>query len=278
MPRCLVDPACADLIAALPEGHRASVPTGPDVKWRFMHRVGPRPAATVFEELNAEPVVPQVRCHEGPWRGGRGFIDLRGWDGWVGTTAMSPFLPPPPPGWWSLQGFPEWTAVLDGWGGKMLGAVETALTLAALGFGLPADAITGRMAAGPHVLAPTGADLSRHGDLGAVIAGWHYDLNAGAAGRRGLGQGCLRMHGLQRPPPLVRLPDHRLAQAPRARLNATSPVHLHPRTRLSAVLQSPFMGAAASPACLCGGRTGGACPCASHRAACCCRRASSWSG
>lgn len=35
-----------------------TVPTGPDVKWRFFWRVGPRPACTAFPELNAEPVVP----------------------------------------------------------------------------------------------------------------------------------------------------------------------------------------------------------------------------
>lgn len=30
---------------------------------------------------------------------------------------------------------------------------------------------------GPHLLAPTGSDLSRYGAKGTVFAGYHYDLN-----------------------------------------------------------------------------------------------------
>ena len=30
---------------------------------------------------------------------------------------------------------------------------------------------------GPHLLAPTGSDLRRHGQEGTVFAGYHYDLN-----------------------------------------------------------------------------------------------------
>ncbi|KAK9842098.1 hypothetical protein WJX81_008332 [Elliptochloris bilobata] len=75
------------------------------------------------------------------------------------------------------RGFPEWTEVMDGWGSKMLAAVETAAEMAARGFGLEPDAFTRRMRLGPHLLAPTGADLGVHGERGAVLAGWHYDLN-----------------------------------------------------------------------------------------------------
>ena len=42
------------------------------------------------------------------------------------------------------------------WGNKMLAAVHTVSQMAAVGFGLPADAFTERMAYGPHLLAPTG--------------------------------------------------------------------------------------------------------------------------
>lgn len=42
------------------------------------------------------------------------------------------------------------------WGNKMLAAVHTVSQMAAVGFGLPADAFTQRMAYGPHLLAPTG--------------------------------------------------------------------------------------------------------------------------
>lgn len=30
---------------------------------------------------------------------------------------------------------------------------------------------------GPHLLAPTGSDLSKYGNLNSVFAGYHYDLN-----------------------------------------------------------------------------------------------------
>lgn len=42
---------------------------------------------------------------------------------------------------------------------------------------LPADAFSSRMAGGPHLLAPTGSDLVKHGGAGTVLAGFHYDLN-----------------------------------------------------------------------------------------------------
>ena len=41
-----------------PPEHRARAPQGPDPKWRYMWRIGKRPAETQFQELNAEPVVP----------------------------------------------------------------------------------------------------------------------------------------------------------------------------------------------------------------------------
>lgn len=57
-PRCIVDPACLAAIKDQPPGHRATVPTGADPKWRFMWRLGPRPDVTQFRELNAAPVLP----------------------------------------------------------------------------------------------------------------------------------------------------------------------------------------------------------------------------
>lgn len=49
--------------------------------------------------------------------------------------------------------------------------------MAAIGFGMAPDAFTSLMKFGPHLLAPTGSDLSRWGDLGTVFASYHYDLN-----------------------------------------------------------------------------------------------------
>ncbi|EIE25459.1 Clavaminate synthase-like protein [Coccomyxa subellipsoidea C-169] len=59
VPRCVVDPACLETIEQQLPGHKATVPTGADPKWRFFWRLGPRPAQTKFAELNAEPVIPQ---------------------------------------------------------------------------------------------------------------------------------------------------------------------------------------------------------------------------
>lgn len=66
---------------------------------------------------------------------------------------------------------------MDSWGSKLLEAVHTVSTMAALGFGLEADAFTKLMHQGPHLLAPTGSDLNKHGQKGTVLAGFHYDLN-----------------------------------------------------------------------------------------------------
>jgi hypothetical protein len=70
-----------------------------------------------------------------------------------------------------MQGIPQWCDVMDDWGSKLLGVVEAVAAMAALGFGLPADAFTSRMALGPHLLAPTGSDLQQHGQKGTVLAG-----------------------------------------------------------------------------------------------------------
>eukprot|EP00898_Chlorokybus_atmophyticus_P006771 jgi/Chlat1/7095/Chrsp57S09122 len=73
-------------------------------------------------------------------------------------------------------GFPEWSSIMDGWGNKMIAAVETVAEMTAIGFGLDATAFTSVMKLGPHLLAPTGCDLSR-ASPGTIFAGYHYDLN-----------------------------------------------------------------------------------------------------
>jgi hypothetical protein len=49
--------------------------------------------------------------------------------------------------------------------------------MAAIGFGLPANAFTDLANHGPHLLAPTATDLNKYGQVGTVFAGFHYDLN-----------------------------------------------------------------------------------------------------
>ncbi|THG23399.1 hypothetical protein TEA_019948 [Camellia sinensis var. sinensis] len=154
VPRSLVDEEIQGKLRAMPKEFQPSTPMGPDPKWRYMWRVGPRPSNTRFQvshlhfilnikmvlllsltvmELNAEPVIP--------------------------------------------EGFPEWKDTMDSWGYKMISAIEAVAEMAAIGFGLPKDAFTSLMKQGPHLLAPTGSDLQRYGQEGTVFAGYHYDLN-----------------------------------------------------------------------------------------------------
>jgi isopenicillin N synthase-like dioxygenase len=77
------------------------------------------------------------------------------------------------------KSFPNWGKVMDRWGSLVLDSVLTVASMAAIGFGLPVDSFTSLMRYGPHLLAPTGADLAHetYGKLGTVFANYHYDLN-----------------------------------------------------------------------------------------------------
>lgn len=75
------------------------------------------------------------------------------------------------------KAFPEWPKTMNKWGSLILETIHTVAEMAALGFDLPADSFTKLMKFGPHLLAPTGSDLEKHGKLGTVFASYHYDLN-----------------------------------------------------------------------------------------------------
>ncbi len=81
VPRVLADAECLAALAGQPEARRATLPTGADAKWRFFWRLGPRPAATAYAELNADPVVPRgARLLQARWAGrgaGRGGARVR---------------------------------------------------------------------------------------------------------------------------------------------------------------------------------------------------------
>lgn len=133
LPRCSTDEKCQEYIKTLPETEKPVPLDGPDVKWRYFWRVGPRPEVTRFEQLNAPEVIP--------------------------------------------KGFPNFPEVMDHWGTLMMNVVETVCELSALGFDLPIDAFTSICKYGPHLLAPTGSDLTKYQKLKTVFAGFHYDLN-----------------------------------------------------------------------------------------------------
>ena len=73
--------------------------------------------------------------------------------------------------------FPQWATTMDSWGDLMLQTVQSSAEMAAHGFNLPSDTFTSLMNFGPHLLAPTGSDLTRFGALNTVFANYHYDLN-----------------------------------------------------------------------------------------------------
>ncbi|OVA04813.1 hypothetical protein BVC80_8655g12 [Macleaya cordata] len=59
VPRSLVDKELQQKLSTMPKEYQPSTPVGPDPKWRYMWRVGPRPSETRFQELNSEPVIPE---------------------------------------------------------------------------------------------------------------------------------------------------------------------------------------------------------------------------
>ncbi|KAL8262445.1 hypothetical protein R6Q59_023794 [Mikania micrantha] len=59
IPRSLVDLEMQKKLRELPKDRQPTIPTGPDLKSRYMSRVGPRPSKTRFQELNSEPVLPE---------------------------------------------------------------------------------------------------------------------------------------------------------------------------------------------------------------------------
>ncbi|KAJ3025435.1 hypothetical protein HDV00_012716 [Rhizophlyctis rosea] len=75
------------------------------------------------------------------------------------------------------SGFPQWSETMNSWGTRMHDAISTLSEMLAIGFGLPRNTFTDLTAFGPHLLAPTGSDLSKYGKVGTVLAGFHTDLN-----------------------------------------------------------------------------------------------------
>eukprot|EP01006_Ploeotia_vitrea_P050888 TRINITY_DN67511_c3_g2_i1.p2 TRINITY_DN67511_c3_g2~~TRINITY_DN67511_c3_g2_i1.p2 ORF type:complete len:357 (-),score=201.24 TRINITY_DN67511_c3_g2_i1:449-1519(-) len=75
------------------------------------------------------------------------------------------------------KAFPKWAETMDTWGNQMLDTVRVVARMAAIGFGLPENTFVDLMKHGAHLLAPTGSDLEKFGDLKTVFANFHTDLN-----------------------------------------------------------------------------------------------------
>lgn len=94
VPRCLVDEQLQAEMQALGDGSRATTPMGPDLKWRYMWRVGPRPKDTRFPELNAAPVIPKAFPEWQPVMDGWGARMLEAARCVAGLMALGFGLPP----------------------------------------------------------------------------------------------------------------------------------------------------------------------------------------
>ncbi|KAH7367139.1 hypothetical protein B0T11DRAFT_50643 [Plectosphaerella cucumerina] len=138
-PKCAVDEPCLDVIARLDPSERPLDISAhsPDPKCRFFWRMGEAPPA-----------------------------DTR----FPGLNAGN-IVPEAP----HIRS--RWAPSMDAWGASMKSAVEGLADMAALGLGLADGTFTSAGRYGPHLLAPTASDLSRYGEDGTILAGFHTDLN-----------------------------------------------------------------------------------------------------
>jgi len=75
------------------------------------------------------------------------------------------------------KAFPQWESVMDKWGILMMTVATTVAEMTAVGLGLPEKQFSDMTINGPHLLAPTGSDLTKSSKKGDILAGFHYDLN-----------------------------------------------------------------------------------------------------
>ncbi|KAG4969124.1 hypothetical protein JHK87_034775 [Glycine soja] len=177
VPRSLVDEEMQEKLKAMPKENQPNTPVGPDLKWRYFWRIGPRPSNTRFQELNAEPVIPE------------GFPEWKEtMDSW-GYKMIA-----------AIEVVAEMAAI--GFGlpkdafTSLMKLVSTSIaSCASYAFATkyyPFSTWKQRFPSlcgnvfvrvaiilfdGPHLLAPTGSDLQKYGQEGTIFAGYHYDLN-----------------------------------------------------------------------------------------------------
>jgi isopenicillin N synthase-like dioxygenase len=138
-PKCAVDEPCLDVIQRLAESERPLDISGhsPDPKCRFFWKMG-QPA----------PYATKFPC--------------------LNAANVIP----------EAEGIKErWTPAMNLWGTSMKNAVQSLAEMTAVGLGLPAETFRDAGNYGPHLLAPTASDLSKYGQKGTILAGFHTDLN-----------------------------------------------------------------------------------------------------
>ena len=106
MPRSLVDEEMQEKLRAMPKEHQPYIPKGPDPKWRYMWRVGPRPLNTRFQVSYLSPLFSYLAKMSIFII--FSFLPLQ-------ELNSEPVIP---------EGFPEWKETMDSWGYKMISAIE----------------------------------------------------------------------------------------------------------------------------------------------------------
>nr|KAJ0228602.1 hypothetical protein LSAT_V11C100028610 [Lactuca sativa] len=148
--RSLVEPDLLKKARELPKEHQPLIPTGTDLKWRYMWRIGPRPSTTRFQYLNSDHIIPE------------GFPEWeQTMDSW-GYKLIS-----------AVEAIAEMAAI--GFGlpkDAFTSLLQNLIILQCLLY-----TINRYILWGPHLLSPTGGNLGSHGKEGTVFAGYHYDLN-----------------------------------------------------------------------------------------------------
>ena len=70
----------------------------------------------------------------------------------------------------------DWEMTMNKWGDKLVDTGMVVCSMAAIGLGYDKNAFFNLTQGGPHLLAPTGSDLTES-KVGDVFAAFHYDLN-----------------------------------------------------------------------------------------------------
>lgn len=135
--KCFTNKSCYEWANSLPENDKPHMTVSPDPKWRYMWRIGRRNQSSKYKELNSEVVVPRA---------------FRG----------------------------EWETKMNNWGDKLMDTITKVTQMIETGLQTKHDVQSGYLLnaldGGAHILAPTGTDLSKHGVLGQIFAGFHYDI------------------------------------------------------------------------------------------------------
>eukprot|EP00172_Hildenbrandia_rubra_P002508 Plantae.Rhodophyta-Hildenbrandia_rubra.ctg3386.p1 GENE.Plantae.Rhodophyta-Hildenbrandia_rubra.ctg3386~~Plantae.Rhodophyta-Hildenbrandia_rubra.ctg3386.p1 ORF type:complete len:400 (-),score=83.74 Plantae.Rhodophyta-Hildenbrandia_rubra.ctg3386:271-1470(-) len=79
------------------------------------------------------------------------------------------------------ENFDSWAEVMDEWGLKLIASLKLVVLMLEKGLGMKEGLLWEKFKGGPHLLAPTGCDLTKYGNkesIGVAMARFHYDLNA----------------------------------------------------------------------------------------------------